>query len=255
LSKIPKTAPQVFATTDVFLVVTPGVLLLDLAALAEPLRIANRLALESGAGAPPFALHIVAHEKRTTASLPMEIAGTLPFPKRFNGSPENPTWIMLSGVTSQPVRAIPAAQLRAANAATIHWLKTIVAPALSSGHARLLTACSGALIAAEANLLYDRQCTTHHDLTEQLRLQHPRARVQENRVFVIDGPIATSAGITAGLDLTLAAIAGIAGPRWPAQSRAIWWSTGGALARIHNTRRYSRTATTCTPPFTARKMP
>jgi transcriptional regulator GlxA family with amidase domain len=231
LSKLPQTAPQVLATADVFLVVTPGVLLLDLAALAEPLRIANRLAVESGAGAPPFALHIVAHEKRTTASLPMEIAGTLPLPKKISGSAQNPTWIMLSGVTNQPVHTIPAAQLRAANAATIHWLKTIVAPALASGHARLLTVCSGALIAAQANLLDDRQCTTHHDLTEQLRAEHPRARVQENRVFVIDGPIATSAGITAGLDLTLAAIAAHCGPALAsavARDMVVYWRRSGA---------------------------
>jgi transcriptional regulator GlxA family with amidase domain len=231
LSKLPKTAPQVFATADVLLVVTPGVLLLDLAALAEPLRIANRLAVESHASPPPFALHIVAHEKRTTASLPMEIAGTLPLPKRIIGSAENPTWIMLSGVTTQPVNPIPAAQVRAANAATILWLKMIVAPAIASGHARLLTACSGALIAAQANLLDDRQCTTHHDLTKQLREQHPRARVQENRVFVIDGPIATSAGITAGLDLTLAAIAAHCGPALAsavARDMVVYWRRAGA---------------------------
>ncbi len=211
--------------------VTPGVLLLDLAAMAEPLRIANRLALELGAGHAPFALQIVAHEKRTAASLPMEIAGTLPLPKKLVGSVENPAWVMLSGVTTQPVNAIPAAQSRNANAATIAWLKATVAPALLSGHAKLLTACSGALIAAQADLLDDRQCTTHHDLTATLRAQHPRARVQENRVFVIDGPVATSAGITAGLDLTLAAIAGHCGPLLAsavARDMVVYWRRAGA---------------------------
>jgi transcriptional regulator GlxA family with amidase domain len=231
LKKTNNATPQGFTTTEVILVVTPGVLLLDLAALAEPLRIANRLAVESGASAPPFALRIVAHEKRTTASLPMEIAGTQPLPKSLLGTPNYPTWIMLSGVTSQPVNVIPPAQFRAANAATISWLKSVVSPALLTGHARLLTACSGALIAAQADLLNDRQCTTHHDLTEQLRAQHPRARVQENRVFVIDGPIATSAGITAGLDLTLAAIAAHCGPVLAsavARDMVVYWRRSGA---------------------------
>jgi transcriptional regulator GlxA family with amidase domain len=231
LKKSASIAAQEMATTQVFLVVTPGVLLLDLAAMAEPLRIANRLAVASGASAPPFALRIVASEKRTTASLPMEIAGTQPLPKRLGGSLENPTWIVLSGVTEQPVQPIPATQLCAANAATIDWLKTTVAPALSFGHARLLTACSGALIAAQAGLLDDRQCTTHHDLIAQLRAQHPRARVQENRVFVIDGPIATSAGITAGLDLTLAALAAHCGPVLAsavARDMVVYWRRSGA---------------------------
>jgi transcriptional regulator GlxA family with amidase domain len=231
LRKTGITAPQGLATTEVILVVTPGVLLLDLAAMAEPLRIANRLAVESGAQVPPFALRIVAHEKRTTASLPIEIAGTQPLPKMLAGTNDNPVWVMLSGVTSQPVNAIPAAQFRAANAATIQWLKAIVAPALASGHARLLTACSGALIAAQADLLDDRQCTTHHDLTEQLRRQHPLARVQENRVFVIDGPVATSAGVTAGLDLTLAAIAEHCGPVLAsavARDMVVYWRRSGA---------------------------
>ena len=72
---------------------------------------------------------------------------------------------------------------------------------------RLVTICSGTLLAARAGLLDDRHCTTHHDLLAMLRALAPRAQVMDNRVFVIDGPVASSAGVTAGIDLALHLIA------------------------------------------------
>ena len=72
---------------------------------------------------------------------------------------------------------------------------------------RLLAICSGALLAARANLVAGRRCTTHHELLQALRALAPRAEVLDNRVFVVDGPIASSAGITAGIDLALHLVA------------------------------------------------
>jgi transcriptional regulator GlxA family with amidase domain len=72
---------------------------------------------------------------------------------------------------------------------------------------RLITICSGTLLAARAGLADGRRCTTHHDLLGVLRTLAPRAIVVDNRVFVIDGPMASSAGITAGIDLALHLIA------------------------------------------------
>jgi transcriptional regulator GlxA family with amidase domain len=76
---------------------------------------------------------------------------------------------------------------------------------------RLVTICSGTLLAARAGLLDNRRCTTHHDLIGLLRTLAPRAQVIENRVFVVDGSLASSAGITAGVDLALHLIAGECG--------------------------------------------
>ena len=67
----------------------------------------------------------------------------------------------------------------------------------------MLTICSGTLLAARAGLLGTRQCTTHHELLDALRVLAPRAQVIDNRVFVVDGQLASSAGITAGIDLAL----------------------------------------------------
>jgi transcriptional regulator GlxA family with amidase domain len=72
---------------------------------------------------------------------------------------------------------------------------------------RLLTICSGTLLAARAGLLDGRRCTTHHDLLGYLKSLAPRVSVVSNRVFVVDGRIASSAGITAGIDLALHLIA------------------------------------------------
>ncbi|MBS1174990.1 MAG: AraC family transcriptional regulator [Burkholderiaceae bacterium] len=55
----------------------------------------------------------------------------------------------------------------------------------------------------EAGLLTGVKCTTHHNLLDDLRDQHPSAQVEANRVFVDDGAILTSAGVTAGFDVIL----------------------------------------------------
>jgi transcriptional regulator GlxA family with amidase domain len=71
----------------------------------------------------------------------------------------------------------------------------------------VVTVCSGTLLAARAGLLGTRHCTTHHHLLDTLCALAPQAQVVANRVFVLDGPLASSAGVTAGIDLTLHLIA------------------------------------------------
>ena len=61
-------------------------------------------------------------------------------------------------------------------------------------------------------LLSGRQCTTHHNLIETLRALAPDATVLDDRIFVEDGPLLTSAGITTGIDLALYLIEGHFGP-------------------------------------------
>jgi transcriptional regulator GlxA family with amidase domain len=77
----------------------------------------------------------------------------------------------------------------------------------------LLCVCSGAVLAGAAGLLADRECTTHFAYIDQLRKVEPRARVLDNRIFVEDGTVFTSAGVTAGLDLSLYLIGQHLGPR------------------------------------------
>jgi transcriptional regulator GlxA family with amidase domain len=83
-------------------------------------------------------------------------------------------------------------------AATVKWLRAVVRP----GH-KLITICSGALIAAKAGLLDGYNCTTHHRCCEELAAAAPKANVLENRLYVEDGDRYSSAGVTAGTDLML----------------------------------------------------
>jgi transcriptional regulator GlxA family with amidase domain len=77
---------------------------------------------------------------------------------------------------------------------------------------RLVTVCSGALLAAVAGLLNGRRATTHHIDLGVLREWAPKAIVEEDRVFVHDGDIWSSAGVTAGIDLALHLISEHCGP-------------------------------------------
>jgi transcriptional regulator GlxA family with amidase domain len=72
--------------------------------------------------------------------------------------------------------------------------------------ARLASICSGAFVLARAGLLDGRNCTTHWTLTARLAAEHPRAKVIEDRLFVEDGSVMTSAGIASGIDLSLALV-------------------------------------------------
>ncbi|WP_233834268.1 GlxA family transcriptional regulator [Paraburkholderia sp. ZP32-5] len=71
---------------------------------------------------------------------------------------------------------------------------------------RIAATCHGAFVLAEAGLLDGRRATTHWDRAADLRAGYPTVKVDEDRIFISDGPIWTSAGMTAGIDLALALI-------------------------------------------------
>jgi transcriptional regulator GlxA family with amidase domain len=71
---------------------------------------------------------------------------------------------------------------------------------------RLASTCTGAFVLAEAGLLNGRRATTHWHRARELRTRFPKVKVEEDRIFIIDGPVWTSAGMTAGIDLALAMI-------------------------------------------------
>lgn len=81
----------------------------------------------------------------------------------------------------------------------VRWLK--VTPAR-----RRTSVCSGAYVLAEAGLLDGRRCTTHWSRTDDFARRYPKAKLDADRIFIRDGDIWTSAGITAGIDLALALI-------------------------------------------------
>jgi transcriptional regulator GlxA family with amidase domain len=71
---------------------------------------------------------------------------------------------------------------------------------------RVAATCTGAFILAEAGLLDGRRATTHWNRARDLQARFPKVKVEEDRIFIIDGPVWTSAGMTAGIDLALAMV-------------------------------------------------
>jgi transcriptional regulator GlxA family with amidase domain len=118
----------------------------------------------------------------------LNFSGCEPLPTRL----EPDTIVVVMGISGDGIDPREFGTRRA-----IEWLRSTADGAL------LLCVCAGSIIAAHAGLLAGRECTTHHAYLEELRRVEPRARVLDNRIFVEDGPVYSSAGVTAGLDLAL----------------------------------------------------
>jgi transcriptional regulator GlxA family with amidase domain len=185
---------------DVLFVILPETLLLDLAGPAEAFRLANQRLRQRGRK-PAFALRFVGPEEQCATSIGISLAAVEPLPPTLNAA----SWVVLLGQPSGAESALRQ-PLPRAWALARRWLTQVVQPQLSD-RARLLTVCAGALLAADAGLLAGRRCTTHHDQLADLQRLAPSAQVIANRVFVDDGALVSSAGITAGIDMALHLIA------------------------------------------------
>lgn len=140
---------------------------------------------------PVYDLHLVSETGgpvRTSFGVTID---SLPFDCRIHD-----TVIVAGGL-----EVVPAA------AGTIGYLQSI------ARHSRRLAAiCNGAFILAEAGLLDGRRATTHWATARLLRERFPAIKVEEDRIFIVDGSIWTSAGMTAGLDLALGMVENDLGP-------------------------------------------
>ena len=76
----------------------------------------------------------------------------------------------------------------------------------SASSRRTASVCTGAFLLGEAGLLDGRRVTTHWFHARDLQKQFPKARVEEDRIFIIDNSVWTSAGMSAGIDLALGMI-------------------------------------------------
>jgi transcriptional regulator GlxA family with amidase domain len=186
---------------DVLFVIVQHSLLLDIAGPAEAFRLAN-LHRERRGLPPRFRLGFAGPVAAVPTSVGLTLGDLAPLPDELS----TPTWVVVVGQ--------PAARLTEVTPeieVTAQWLRDRLRDALSVAHAnsphRLVTICSGTLLAARAGVLGTRRCTTHHELLSTLRTLAPQAQVIDNRVFVVDGPLASSAGITAGIDVALHLIA------------------------------------------------
>jgi len=197
-------------TTDVWFVMLPGVLSLDVAGPAETFALAGEA----------FRLHYIGPEPTVSTSIGVTISDIRPLPETL---PEGSLLVLPGAWDSAHFFATPQAE-------TVRCWLTRLQPAIHRQELALMCVCSGALLAAKAGLLTGKQCTTHHDVIARLKLAAPGAVVKENRIFVEDGSIWTSAGITSGIDLALHLINRLRGPECAlavARKMVVWFRRSG----------------------------
>jgi transcriptional regulator GlxA family with amidase domain len=181
---------------SVYVVLLQRTLLLDAAGPLEVLRVANREQQNIR-----FEVHYIGPEASIVSSIGITLAKIEPLPKTL---PEG-AMLVLSGDVDymmMPGLQIAPKQDPSGGATVVKWLRAVVRP----GH-KVVSICSGALLAGRAGLLNGYACTTHHASCAELAAVAPKATVLENRLFVEDGERYSSAGVTAGVDLMLHIVA------------------------------------------------
>ena len=106
---------------------------------------------------------------------------------------------------------------------------------LAGGARRVGSVCTGATLLAEAGLLTGRRATTHWMYAGELAQRYPSVRVDASPIFIRDGDVATSGGVTSSLDLTLAFIQedhGAELARWVAMGMVTYLQRPGNQAQM-----------------------
>ncbi|MGY5954845.1 helix-turn-helix domain-containing protein [Kosakonia sp. BK9b] len=207
-------------TTDVWFVMLPGVLALDLTGPAETFALAKA-----------YRLHYIGPESDVSTSIGLTMGNIAPLPDTL---PEGSLLVLPGVFDSSRLFDTPQAE------AVRRWLMRLQ-PHIHSQRITLMCVCSGSVLAAKAGLLNGIQCTTHHDVINRLKSVAPAALVKENRIFIEDRSIWTSAGITSGIDLALHLINRISGPETAlavAREMVVWFRRSGDDPQISPWLRY-----------------
>jgi len=178
------------ATRRVAVVAYPDVQVLDVVGPLEVFAIASRLLELRGRATAAYAVEAVATQAgvlRTSSGLGLVAARAL---RQVRGDLD--TLLVAGGMGTQ------AAMRDEVLLAALRRL----APRVR----RIGSVCSGAFLLAEAGLLDCRRATTHWEWCEALAARFPRVQVDRDPIFVRDGNVYTSAGVTAGMDLALALV-------------------------------------------------
>ena len=173
------------AAKEVVVLAYPEVLLLDVAAAVQAFSTFN--VLLAAPEQPAYRVRVVAAGGgllTTSAGLPLQAE---PLPPRDAAID---TLIVCGG---------PGRRAAIADERLLGWLR-----AAAPGARRVCSVCTGAFVLAAAGLLAGRRVTTHWQYCGELRAAYPDLQVEDDSIFVRDGRYWTSAGITAGIDLTLA---------------------------------------------------
>jgi transcriptional regulator GlxA family with amidase domain len=183
----PDSPPRAPTPRRVAVLVLPHVHLLDLAGPVQALYEAN------GFGAD-YRLVFCASKPEVVSAQGLVLGKLAPLPP-----PRGLDLVLVAGIESSrldSLGATPSAWLRECHASGV----------------LLASVCSGAFVLARAGLLDGRDCTTHWKALALLQERAPRARVLDDRLFVRDGNVITSAGEASGIDMALSLILEDHGP-------------------------------------------
>lgn len=189
------------------MLVFPGFQILDLAAIAA-FELAN-----IHAGKPVYQVELLSEEGGPVTSS----SGVVTDSKRF-GTGKFDTLVMSGALFIAPTSEKMCRFLRA-----------------GLRNARRVTSiCTGAFGLADAGLLDGRRATTHWSFACELQKRHPAVKVQPDRIFINDGPVWTSAGMTAGIDLVLALVEedlGVEAARFAARKLVVYHRRAGGQSQ------------------------
>jgi transcriptional regulator GlxA family with amidase domain len=175
-------------TRLVSMVVHPGVVLLDVSGPLEVFAIANLIHRERGGEMLPYRTEILA----ATRGMVIKTASgvRLVSDAALSAKTKADTLLVAGGPTAE-----------AAPDSLVDTLRQC-----APNCRRIGSICTGAYLLARAGLLSGRRATTHWRYAERLQQLYPDIAIESDAIYVKDGPVYTSAGITAGIDLALALV-------------------------------------------------
>ncbi|MFD6698276.1 MULTISPECIES: GlxA family transcriptional regulator [unclassified Microbacterium] len=165
----------------VLVLVLPHVNVLDLSGPVQVLSAATHLGAD-------YEVSVVAADPSVVSAQGLTLAALGPLPSATHGD-----LVLVPGADLTISQEI--------DPRAITWIRE----AAEAG-AQIASVCTGAFVLGEAGLLDGRRCTAHWSVLEHLRDRYPRARVIDDVLFVMDGPVLSSAGIASGIDLALAIV-------------------------------------------------
>jgi transcriptional regulator GlxA family with amidase domain len=185
MPKPPRSPPNQIRVIEVL--AYPAVQLLDVTGPLQVFATANEQVAQAG-GVPPYVLRVIAKggQSVTASSAGLGIAAD-PLPRRGTALD---TLLIAGG---------PGVDAAAADPMLVKWVSERADKAN-----RVASVCTGAFLLAASGVLDGRRATTHWSYCAELARRFPKVQVEADPIFVRDGSVWTSAGVTAGIDLALA---------------------------------------------------
>ncbi len=188
------------STKDIAILGFPDAQLLDIAGPAQVFASASELV--EGRGAPAYRVTVVSRDGRELVTSSGVGLSSVSF--------DDAAGRTFDTVIASGGHGVHAA---AGDAATVDWLRTRAAAAR-----RACSVCTGAFLLAAAGVLAGKRAATHWAYCERLASRYPDIRVDRDPIFIEDGGVWTSAGVTAGIDLSLALVEADLGRRLALQT-------------------------------------